>query len=1166
MRVNHNLLTSTFLKNLNRTFDRLDRLNKQLSAGKMLINPNIDPSSASLALNFRNVLGKNTQYKDNIDSAYNWLSYTDTSLTEIDEIMVQIKELALNGANEHHSETSRAALAEEINEKLEQVRKLANYNYAGRYIFGGYETQKEPFEAGNNNIQNIDKLPIQIKNLNTAERFADLPELEDGDYYINLNSDGENIFMQLTDERGRIIQIDGDGINKSGISSNTMSNSVIIGNASEKVFDTGRGFAIEFSDFIEKTANPISFKVRYEAGNNYVYQGDSEIINYEISNYEKVQTNITGDRVFGGETKEIKFTANLKNKNGGPVTKGTFLSDIADTTFNVKDKISITGYTHDGKLVSPFARVTSNDINLAQKNKSYEDRTLNIVYNDTFTEASASLQNVPQAKNLGVLEVINGVTDTPVGSSTIQTMEITEVKRYQINESTGSFTGGETNASAMSGSTAFSVNNPAAGDTISWTGVDSSGNEITGTYAFSSNPSSDTYQDLFTEIENSFGGDVQISINNNKIEIQSSQIGSTGSFTISDLNYNGVSVVDESLFEVSNTSQKGTDWKANLSGGPDVYFNSKDEIDLTNNSGDEVTVLTGNNIQEGKTFIKFSGSYQITVEAKDYNNIFELRDEINSKLSQTALRGAVNAVIEGNEIVFASTLAGSDVSLAVISNDTSTLGFSESTGTSTGFDAFNVERKSTLNDFTSYVEDIFGNSIETDFDSNGALIIKDKRQGESKLALNINEGIDIPSNWNNTNSKSIVNISGTYAGNSNSTWSIIVDESGEVGESDSLQVSIYDDTGHVIRRLDLGEDYIPGKKIPIKDGVEISFSSGNLIEKSRSTVKLTNENIDFGTSYILKEGGNIDVFQEIKNTENALRFNILENKCELDKGWTSSSATPVVSGEFSGEYNDLWRIQVETVQGNFGETQAFVPDDFDFSTQTESERTLIFNYKNNLPEAITIDAKDYENIDNLIAEFREKITENSVLADNIKPEKNGNNIIFYSDKLTVEAVEKNNLFGIDSIGLSTGRAVLNVKNSNDITISKINVDTVNKDYHIKDGAKIAFYKGSFDLNDIFTMKVGKGINNQIDVMDKAQQQLHVQQNTAGVIQRRLEQSKTRIENLDVVNNENLSQKEGSTTDAMAEAMTNLAREETAYQQILAANARMMLPTLMDFLR
>lgn len=144
MRITNNMIVDRSLMNINTNLGRLDRVQRDISTGKRIHRPSDDPTSMARALVLRQNMAQNEQYGQNIQAAQQFLSLTDSTIGEVTNTMMRLRNLVVQGANGHLRAQDRDAIITEVNQIREELRALGNTQVNGRYIFGGLKTQSEP--------------------------------------------------------------------------------------------------------------------------------------------------------------------------------------------------------------------------------------------------------------------------------------------------------------------------------------------------------------------------------------------------------------------------------------------------------------------------------------------------------------------------------------------------------------------------------------------------------------------------------------------------------------------------------------------------------------------------------------------------------------------------------------------------------------------------------------------------------------------------------------------------------------------------------------------------------------------------------------------------------------------------------------------------------------
>lgn len=125
---------------------RLSKTQLQLSTGKRIISPSDDPSGAVQSLELRRAIETTEQYRRNGDQAYSRLRLEESALANVIDTLQRVRELAIRANNDTADSETRAGLAVEIGQRLDEIFGLANTKDSNdEYIFAGYRSQGQPF-------------------------------------------------------------------------------------------------------------------------------------------------------------------------------------------------------------------------------------------------------------------------------------------------------------------------------------------------------------------------------------------------------------------------------------------------------------------------------------------------------------------------------------------------------------------------------------------------------------------------------------------------------------------------------------------------------------------------------------------------------------------------------------------------------------------------------------------------------------------------------------------------------------------------------------------------------------------------------------------------------------------------------------------------------------
>jgi len=180
MRVTDRMGIEQTNRNLQRNRSDMSDLQMQASTQKRVNKPSDDPIAAARVLATRTDERGSQQFLKNIHMARSFLEFTDQSLGEMTEVMNRLKELAIQQANDAGaSDSTRRVVAEEVGQMYGQVIQIGNRKLGERYIFGGYQTVKPPFDVSGGYAGDNGNMHIHINK----------------DAFMAMNVPGDQVFM-----------------------------------------------------------------------------------------------------------------------------------------------------------------------------------------------------------------------------------------------------------------------------------------------------------------------------------------------------------------------------------------------------------------------------------------------------------------------------------------------------------------------------------------------------------------------------------------------------------------------------------------------------------------------------------------------------------------------------------------------------------------------------------------------------------------------------------------------------------------------------------------------------------------------------------------------------------------------------------------------------------
>jgi flagellar hook-associated protein 3 FlgL len=146
MRVTQSLEQTQFLTAINQLESNLSTTQNQISSGQSFTTASQNPVAAGLVTGYNQALAQSQQYDTNSNSAQSSLNTEDSALTQMQNALQSLRDLALEANNSNESPQDLSAIATQATQIQNTLLSLANtQDGSGNYIFAGYSTQSQPF-------------------------------------------------------------------------------------------------------------------------------------------------------------------------------------------------------------------------------------------------------------------------------------------------------------------------------------------------------------------------------------------------------------------------------------------------------------------------------------------------------------------------------------------------------------------------------------------------------------------------------------------------------------------------------------------------------------------------------------------------------------------------------------------------------------------------------------------------------------------------------------------------------------------------------------------------------------------------------------------------------------------------------------------------------------
>ena len=187
MRISSMHIFNTGVRHITNAQAEVARAQEQISSGKRVLTPADDPAAAALALGIRQEKARSAQYQRNADLAESDLQQQDAQLEAVENVLLQLREFALQAGNGTLSVNERRTIVAGIEQAGQQLLSIFNTRSAyGDYLFAGFSGDTQPFVqsaagrvdyAGDDGERRVAiGAGLQVQSRNSGrELFVDIP-------------------------------------------------------------------------------------------------------------------------------------------------------------------------------------------------------------------------------------------------------------------------------------------------------------------------------------------------------------------------------------------------------------------------------------------------------------------------------------------------------------------------------------------------------------------------------------------------------------------------------------------------------------------------------------------------------------------------------------------------------------------------------------------------------------------------------------------------------------------------------------------------------------------------------------------------------------------------------------------------------------------------------
>ncbi len=148
---------------LNRSRDSMIRNQEKGLTGKRINRPSDDPVGSMRVIQTQILEDRDATVTSNLEVASGFLNLTDASLGELTDVLSRLKELSLQMSSSTNSTAdARESVKKEVDQLALRIVQIGNTRFGDRYIFGGHQTDKAPFDASGNYYGDEGKLEVEM--------------------------------------------------------------------------------------------------------------------------------------------------------------------------------------------------------------------------------------------------------------------------------------------------------------------------------------------------------------------------------------------------------------------------------------------------------------------------------------------------------------------------------------------------------------------------------------------------------------------------------------------------------------------------------------------------------------------------------------------------------------------------------------------------------------------------------------------------------------------------------------------------------------------------------------------------------------------------------------------------------------------------------------------
>lgn len=191
MRISTSMIHNNAIRNMQEQQVALTKSQNEVSTGKRVQSPADDPIAATRILQVNQTTAQYEQYGKNISAAQTRLSLEEQALSDAQDAIQRVRELAVQSNDSSLSDNDRKSIASELKELKQELVDIGNRQDSnGEYLFSGYATDTKPFSLDGNG-------DVVYAGDQGSRRVQTGPS-----QYVTDSDNGFDLFMNITSGNG----------------------------------------------------------------------------------------------------------------------------------------------------------------------------------------------------------------------------------------------------------------------------------------------------------------------------------------------------------------------------------------------------------------------------------------------------------------------------------------------------------------------------------------------------------------------------------------------------------------------------------------------------------------------------------------------------------------------------------------------------------------------------------------------------------------------------------------------------------------------------------------------------------------------------------------------------------------------------------------------------